>query len=189
MKQDIKPVAWLFPNPALVVCTYDANGKANAATLAWGGIASSGPESVSIAVRPSRYTHAALLERNAFTINLPTAQYAAEADYFGIASGRNVDKFAATDLTPVKGSAVDAPYIQEFPYNMECEITNSIDLGAHTLFVGEVKAVHVDDSLVNEAGKLDWENADLLTYDVAARVYRTPGPIVAPAFSAGKKFM
>jgi flavin reductase (DIM6/NTAB) family NADH-FMN oxidoreductase RutF len=178
----------VFPNPVFIVCTYDEAGRANAINLAWGGVASSGPEAVSIAVRPSRHTHAALLQRRAFTLNLPSERYVAEADYFGIVSGRDVDKFAATGLTPVRGTHVDAPLIEEFPYGLECEVTQTLDLGAHTLFIGAVRDVKASPEFLDADGVFDTEAAGILTYDVMSRQYRLPGELVAPAFNIGKKF-
>jgi flavin reductase (DIM6/NTAB) family NADH-FMN oxidoreductase RutF len=189
MKKSVGTLGLLFPNPVLVVGTYDENGDPNVATLAWGGIASSGPESVSIAVRPSRYTYEALERTGAFTISLPTVEHAAAADYFGIVSGRDVRKFEVTGLTPIRGTYVDAPYVEEFPYNMECTVTNKLDLGAHSLFIGEVKDVKVSDSLLAANGKPNWENAGILTFDALSHTYRAPGEIVGEAFSIGKKYI
>jgi len=184
MKTSAAPQALLYPNPVIVCCTYDNEGKANAATLAWGGIASSAPPAISIAVQPVRHTYEALMSRKAFTVNLVPAKYAAEADYFGLASGKNVDKFAATGLTPVRSDLVDAPYIEEFPYALECVVTHTLDLGRHTLFIGEVKGTKLD----AEAVAL-WNGFDILTWDAGTREYRLPGEAVAKAFDAGKKFM
>jgi flavin reductase (DIM6/NTAB) family NADH-FMN oxidoreductase RutF len=181
MKKSLGARSLIYPNPVLVVCTYDENGKANGATLAWGGIASSGPSAVSIAVQPIRYTYEALLKRRAFTVNLAPAKYAAEADYFGIVSGRDYDKFAETGLTAVRSELVDAPYIAEFPYALECVVTHTLDLGVHTLFIGEVKDVKSDAD--------SWGDFDLLTFDAASRDYRIPGKAVAKAFDSGKKFI
>jgi flavin reductase (DIM6/NTAB) family NADH-FMN oxidoreductase RutF len=184
VKKSIGAKSLIFPNPVLVVCTYDANGKANAATLAWGGIASSGPAAVSIAVQPSRYTYAALMNRKAFTVNLATAKYAAEADCFGLVSGRDYDKFAVTGLTPVKSDLVDAPIIAEFPYSLECVVAHTLDLGMHTLFIGEIK-----DAKIEEGAAELWSGFELLTFDAASRDYRIPGRAVAKAFESGKKFI
>lgn len=189
MKTNMNIGESIFPNPALVVCTYDEAGEPNAITLAWGGIASSRPQSVSIAVRPSRYSYEALLKTKAFTLNLPPVKYAAEVDYFGIASGRDERKFDVTGLTPVRGEVVNAPYIEEFPFSMECVVTHALDLKAHTLFIGEVKNIKVDEDILDEGGKVLWEKAQILTFDSGMRVYRVPGEIVGEAFGIGKKFM
>jgi flavin reductase (DIM6/NTAB) family NADH-FMN oxidoreductase RutF len=189
MKQSLKELGLLFPNPVMVVGTYDVNGVPNAATLAWGGIASSGPESVSIAVRPSRYTFEALERTGAFTVNLPSVQYAAEADYFGIASGRDAKKFDVTGLTAIHGEYVDAPYIDEFPYNLECLVTHKLDLGAHHLFIGEVKDTKIGQTLLDINGKPNWEDAGILTFDAMSRTYRAPGEVIGSAFDIGKKYI
>jgi flavin reductase (DIM6/NTAB) family NADH-FMN oxidoreductase RutF len=184
MKKDIRAGSLLFPNPVLVVCTYDTDGKANAATLAWGGVASSEPPAISIAVQPVRYTYEALLQRKAFTVNLVPAKYAAEADYFGMISGRNADKFSVTGLTPTRSKLVDAPYIEEFPYALECEVTHTLDLGRHTLFVGEIKGAKLDEDAENL-----WSGFDIISWNAATREYFLPGASVGGAFSIGKKFL
>ncbi|MDR1088965.1 MAG: flavin reductase family protein [Coriobacteriales bacterium] len=189
MKQSAGRLGLLFPNPVLVVGTYDQRGEPNVATLAWGGIASSGPESVSIAVRPSRYTFEALKRTGAFTVNLPSVAYAAEADFFGMVSGRTIRKLEATGLTPVHGEFVDAPYIAEFPYNMECEVVQSLDLGQHTLFIGEVRDVKIDETLIDEEGNPRWGEAKILGFDSGMRAYRAPGEVMGDAFSIGRKFI
>ena len=189
MKTNLDANERIFPNPALVVCTYDEAGVPNAATLAWGGVASSHPQSVSIAVRPSRYTFDALVRNRAFTLNLPSVQHVAEVDYFGMVSGRDAHKFDVTGLTPVRGDVVNAPYIEEFPFSMECVVTHAFDLRAHTLFIGEIKNIKIDEDFVGEKGMILWEKAGILTYDSGQRVYRAPGEAVGDAFSIGKKFM
>ncbi|MDR2457411.1 MAG: flavin reductase family protein [Clostridiales Family XIII bacterium] len=188
MKKSVGAKELIFPNPVFVVGTYDEHDMANAATFAWAGIASSGPKAVSVAVRPSRYTYENLILKKAFTVNLPSAEHASEADYFGIVSGRDEDKFARTGLTPIKGDFVDAPLIEEFPYNMECVVSKVIELGAHILFIGEIKDIKVSENLIDENGHLTFMKAGILAYDNADMVYRTSGKIVAKGFSAGKKF-
>jgi flavin reductase (DIM6/NTAB) family NADH-FMN oxidoreductase RutF len=171
----------------MIVGTYDGNGAPNAAAFAWGGVASSNPAAVSVAVRPSRYTFENLNLKKAFTINLPSPEFVEASDYFGIASGRDVNKFEKTGLTPVAGEFVDAPYIEEFPVNIECEVSHSLDLGAHTLFIGEVKDIKVDEALASDVKGL-WGAARVLTYDSLALSYRLPGEEIAKAFSCGLKF-
>lgn len=189
MKKSMGRRERIFPNPVLVVCTYDEQGEPNAVTLAWGGVASSGPESVSIAVRPSRYTWEALKRTKAFTINLPSIEHAAEVDYFGLVSGRDVRKFATTGLTPVRGEYVDAPYIAEFPFCMECSVTHELDLSAHTLFIGKVEDVKINEELMGEKGAILWDQAKILSFDSGLRVYRAPGEVVGDAYSIGKKYI
>ncbi|MDR3225095.1 MAG: flavin reductase family protein [Clostridiales Family XIII bacterium] len=187
MKKSIGIRETIFPNPVMILGTYDKDGVPDAAAFAWGGIASSGPEAISVAVRPSRYTHENLMLKKAFTINLPSPEYVEESDYFGIVSGRDVNKFERTGLTPVKGDFVDAPYIEEFPVNIECALAHTLDLGAHTLFIGEVKDIKIDEALQTDVKGL-WSATRILTYDSLALSYRLPGEEIAKAFSCGLKF-
>ncbi|MDR1495857.1 MAG: flavin reductase family protein [Clostridiales Family XIII bacterium] len=187
MKKSIGAREMIFPNPVMIVGTYDKDGAPNAANFAWGGIAASEPMAISVAVRPSRYTFENLNLKKAFTVNLPSPSFTAEADYFGIASGRDVNKFEKTGLTPVSGDFVDAPYIEEFPVNIECAVLHAIDLGSHTLFIGEIKDIKVDEALAADLKGL-WHAAQILTYDSFAMSYRLPGEEVAKAFSCGLKF-
>ncbi len=105
----------LYPVPVLVVGTYSADGQANAATVAWGGIACSRPPCISISLRAATATHGNIMTRKAFTLGLPSDTSAVQADYLGLVSGRDHDKMAELGLTAVASDLVDAPYIAEFP--------------------------------------------------------------------------
>jgi len=112
MKKSFGAKTLIYPTPVWLVGTYDKDGKPNAATIAWGGVCSSKPPCVAISLRGATYTHGNIMERKAFTINVPSAGQIEIADYCGMASGRNVDKFAAAKITAVKSKKVEAPYIQ-----------------------------------------------------------------------------
>ena len=185
MKQSLGAKTLLLPTPVWIVGTYDAEGKANAAAVAWGGIVCSKPPCVGVSLRAATYTHGSILARKAFTVNVPSVAQAEAADYFGIASGRDVDKFAATGLTPVKSDLVDAPYIEEFPLVAECKLYKVVELGLHTQFVGEIVDVKADESVIDG----DSANIELVkpfVYNTHRRVYYAIGDVVGPAFEMGK---
>ena len=186
MKKDIGAKTLLFPAPVLVVATYDSNGNANAMTAAWGGICCSEPPCVTVSLRKARYTYDSLMEKKAYTINIPGRNHAKEADYFGFASGRKKDKFAATGLTPVRSDFVDAPYIDEFPINLECRIVHIAELGVHTQFVGEIVNVKVDGFLLENTQKPIIEQIMPLIFATDSSNYYTIGEEVGKAFSIGK---
>ena len=96
-------------------------------TIAWGGICCSKPPCVTISLRKATYTYGNIMERQAYTVSVPSVRYVREADYFGIASGRNVNKFSKTGLTPVRSEMVDAPYVVEFPMILECNLKIAIN--------------------------------------------------------------
>lgn len=101
MKKSLGAKTLAFPTPVWVVGTFDSKGKPNVMTIAWGGICGSKPPCVNISLRKNRYSYDNIIERRAFTINIPSERHVKEADYFGIATGKNTDKFADTGLTPV----------------------------------------------------------------------------------------
>ena len=141
----------------LVVGTYDADGAANVMTAAWGGVACSKPPCVSVSLRAATASHGNIMARRAFTISLPGEANAAQADYAGIVSGRDHDKFAELGLTAVRSDLVDAPYIAEFPLVLECKVVAVHELGLHTQFIGEIIDVKADESVLTDAGRPDLE--------------------------------
>jgi flavin reductase (DIM6/NTAB) family NADH-FMN oxidoreductase RutF len=187
MKKDIGAKTVLFPTPVLVVATYDNNGKPNAMTAAWGGICCSKPPCVTVSLRKATYTYDSLMEKKVYTINIAGKRYAKEVDYFGIASGRDEDKFAVTGLTPIKSDFVDAPYIDEFPVNLECKIVHIADLGLHTQFVGEVVNAKIDSSLADNGGQPMIEQVMPLLFAPNSGNYYTVGEEIGKAFSIGKE--
>ena len=186
MKTDIGARVLLFPTPVLVVATYDQEGKPNAMTAAWGGICCSEPPCVTVSLRKATYTYNSIMETKAYTINVPGEKLVKEADYFGIVSGRDTDKFEVLGLTPIKSDFVNAPYIKEFPLNLECKVVHVFDLGRHTQFVGEVMNVKVDTDL-SENEKPLIEQIKPFAFAPDSRGYYTISEKIGDAFSSGKR--
>jgi flavin reductase (DIM6/NTAB) family NADH-FMN oxidoreductase RutF len=186
VKKSIEPRTIVFPAPAFVIGTYTAAGKPNAMTVAWAGICSSQPPSIGIALRKATLTYLNIIERKAFTVNIPSEQFVVEVDYLGIVSGKEEDKFAITGLTAVAGSLVDAPYIAEFPMVLECSLTNTVELGLHTQFIGEILDLKVDESVLGSTGVPDAEKVKPIVYSPEMRRYYGLGSFLGKAFSIGK---
>jgi len=186
MKTSIGPRTVVYPTPVLVVGTYDQSGNPNVMTAAWGGICCSSPPCVAISLREATYTFGNIVERKAFTVSVPSEAYSREADYFGIASGRNVDKFAATGLTPVRSKIVDAPYVGEFPLVLECRLHQAVEIGLHTQFIGEILDVKADESVLGEEGLPDIEKVKPIVYAPEIRTYHGLGKKIGHAYSIGK---
>lgn len=146
----------LFPTPVALVTTVDAAGKANIITLAWVGVVCSNPFTISVAIRPSRYSHALLGAVPELVVNVPSREIVEQTDYCGTVSGRAVDKFAATGLTALPANKVKPPLIKECPVNMECRVVDRLGLGTHDVFMSEVVEVHLDEGVLDEAGKIDF---------------------------------
>ena len=187
MKKSLGAKTLVYPTPVFAIGTYDANGKANAMTASWCGICCSVPPCVSVSLRKATYTYGNIVQQKAFTVSIPSQNRMKEADYLGLASGRNEDKFQKTGLTPVRSQLVNAPYIEEFPLILECKLIHSIELGLHTLFVGEILDVKADESVLGHDGLLQVEKLGALAFDPDTRRYFGTGPCVGTAFSIGQE--
>ena len=173
-----------MPAPVWVVGTYDAEGKANVMTAAWVGICCSKPPCVAVSLRKATYSYGNIVARQAFTVSVPSEQHVKTADYWGLASGRDVDKFAKAGLTAVASDVVDAPYVKEFPVIMECRVLHTIEIGLHTQFVGEILDIKIEEALLQSAGQPDIEKLGVF---VLLDGYRGIGAYLGQAFSIGKK--
>ena len=187
MKRSLGPKTLAYPAPVWLVGTYNKKGRANAMTAAWGGICCSVPPCVYVSLQRARYSYNNILEKKAYTINIPSESQVKLVDYFGMVSGKTVDKFAKTGLTPVRGSVVDAPYIEEFPLIIECKLIQIIDLGIHVQFIGEIQDVKVEDDLVNAEGVPDIEQLKPIIFGPVIRHYYGLGKFLGKAFSIGKQ--
>lgn len=185
MKQSLGAKVLAMPTPVWVVAAYDGAGRANAMTVAWGGVCCSKPPSLCVSLRAATYTHGCILERRAFTVNVPAASQASQADYLGMASGRDGDKFAAAGLTAAKGTEVDAPFVEEFPLVLECELSQVVDVGLHTQFIGEIREVLAEESVLAE-GVPVMDRLDPLVYATGSKSYFSVGTYVGKAFSIGR---
>ncbi len=159
MKQSLGAKTLAYPAPVWVVGSYDSEGKPNIMTVAWGGICCSQPPCVTVSLRKATYSYGNIMARKAYTVSIPSVRYLREADYAGITSGRNVDKFAETGLTAARSALVDAPYVEEFPVVLECRLLQAIELGLHTLFIGEIVDVKADEDVLGADGLPDISRA------------------------------
>lgn len=154
----------LYPLPAVMVSCALPGEKPNIITVAWTGTVCSSPAMVSISVRPERYSYHMIKESGEFVINLTTQNLVRAADYCGVRSGREVDKFEQMQLTALKAAQVEAPLIGESPVNLECRVEQVIELGSHHMFLARVLVVDVDDRYLDEKGKFDLNKSGLAVY-------------------------
>jgi flavin reductase (DIM6/NTAB) family NADH-FMN oxidoreductase RutF len=187
MKNSLGAKTIVPATPVWVVGTYDQEGKPNVMTAAWGGICCSEPPCIYVSLRKATYTYSNIKERKAFTVSIPSEDYTKEADYFGITSGKTVNKFAATGLTPVKSDLVDAPYVKEFPLVIECKVIKIVEIGLHTEFIGEIMDVKADSSVLNNRNLPDIEKIKPIIWNPSEMTYNKVGKPVGQAFSIGRK--
>ena len=184
-KTKLRGGALLAPVPPVMVSCGDAERK-NILTVAWTGITNTVPPKTYISVRPSRHSYSIIKETGEFVLNLTPTSLVRTADYCGIYTGAKVNKFEKCNLTPVQAEEVAAPMIGECPISICCRVTDVIPLGSHDMFLADILAVYVEDSLLDESGKLHLEKADLCAY--AHGDYYALGKMLGHfGFSAAKK--
>jgi flavin reductase (DIM6/NTAB) family NADH-FMN oxidoreductase RutF len=187
MKKSLGKQTLLYPTPVLAVGSYDQDGNPNVAIAAWGGICCSQPPCVTISWRETRYSYQNILQRKAFTVSIPSEKYVKEADYFGIVSGKGVNKFETAGLTAVKSKVVDAPYVGEFPIVLECALLQTLKLGSHIQLIGEIKDVKAEENVLDQSGMPDMEKCKPLVFVPGAMTYNVIGKAIAEAFQVGKE--
>lgn len=165
MKLKKNPWPALFPCPVILVTCTDSKGKSNIITLAWTGIACSDPPTISVSIRPHRYSSKIIEESGEFVVNIPTIEILKETDFCGIVSGKEMDKFAETQLTKEPAEKVKPPLIKECPINIECSLKKKIPLGVHDMFLGEIIRVHIEQKILNKDGKIDFTKISPVAYN------------------------
>ena len=180
-----KGSALLAPAPPVMVTCGDMEAS-NIITVAWAGIINTHPPRVSIAIRPTRHSYGIIKERGEFVINLTPASLVRECDYCGIYTGAKVDKFEKTGLHKEPAAEVACPVIAECPLALECKVIDILPQGTHDLFLADVVGIDVDESILDESGKLCLDRAGLAAF--AHGEYFALGEVIGKfGFSAAKK--
>lgn len=185
MKKSLGAKPCIYPQPVLIIATYNEDGTANAMNAAWGGVCDY--SKVSMILDKSHKTVKNILARKAFTVSIADAPHVVEADFLGIASGNNVaDKVKKAGLSYSHSDQVDAPVIDAFPLTLECTLVGYDE--ATERVIGEVVNTLADDAILTD-GKIDLAKFKPLTFDAVNHHYVTLGEKAGNAFSDGKKLM
>jgi flavin reductase (DIM6/NTAB) family NADH-FMN oxidoreductase RutF len=170
-KKLLEPKTMLIPMPVVMVSCQKEDERPNIITIAWSGIACSEPPMITLAIRKGRFSHGIISESKEFVVNIITENLLSQTDYCGTKSGRSVDKFEETKLTPIKGKKVNAPLIKECPINLECVVKNTLSLGSHDLFIGEIVATHIDSEYLDDRKRPDIAKLKPVAYCTKAQQY------------------
>jgi flavin reductase (DIM6/NTAB) family NADH-FMN oxidoreductase RutF len=181
-----KPSTMLYPVPVVMISCGDGKGVDNITTVAWIGTVCSNPPMLSISMRKERFSYELIQKKGEFVVNLVNKKLLFAVDYCGLNSGRDVDKWKELQLTKETGSKVSVPFIKESPVNMECIVTDVLELGSHQLFLAKIEAVHVEEELLDEKGTLDFDRAKLITY-LPGQYHGLDESLEARGFSIKKK--
>lgn len=158
-----KGSALLAPvSPTMVTC--GPMEKPNIITVAWTGIVNSNPPITYVSIRPTRYSHQLIRDSGEFVINLTPSLLVRKADICGVKSGRDLDKFELTGLTPIPANLVKTVLIEECPINLECKVRDVSSLGSHDMFLADIVGVDIDEEYLDGDGKLHMERCGLAAY-------------------------
>ena len=165
MKESWKPGTLIYPLPAVLVSCGATPEEYNLLTVAWTGTVCTDPPMCYVSVRPERHSYGIIRRTGEFVINLTTRGLARAADWCGVRSGRDYDKFREMGLTPGKALKVAAPIVEESPVSIECRVRQVLELGTHDMFLAEVVAVQVDADYIDPAtGRFCLERACPIVY-------------------------
>lgn len=189
MRKDFGKKNYLYPQPVILVCTYDKDGVENIMTAAWGGMYDE--HMVMICLATDHKTTANVKLHKEFVISFPTSKFAAEADYFGLVSGnKEINKVKYTSLKLARSNNVYAPIILDLPLALECKAVSIEEVAeGTTILIADIINTSADESVLKENGSIDTDLLDIIVYDPISHTYRQIGKTVAKAFSSGRKFI
>ena len=181
MRKNFGSKPWVYPQPVLMIGTYDENGTPNVMNAAWGGQYDTNLVMLCLS---EHKTTANIRLKKAFTVSFATASTVVPCDYLGIVSANKVpDKVARAGFTTCKSDAVDAPIINELPLALECKLVKFNEDG---IVVGEIVNVCADESILTD-GNVDYKKLDAIIFDPTSASYIRLGEKVGSAFKDGLK--
>jgi len=186
-KINFKGSVILNPVPVVLITSKNKAGKTNVFTVGWTGTINTKPPMLYISIRPERLSYEYIKESMEFVVNLPSSDLVKKVDYCGVKSGKKNDKITEMEFTLKESLNISVPYIDECPINIECKVTNILPLGTHDMFIAEVVGSHVDESLLDEKGKIHFENANMMSYCHGEYFPLSKKPIGSFGFSVMKK--
>ncbi len=186
-KIDFKGSVILNPVPVVLITSKNNEGKTNVFTVGWTGTINTKPPMLYISIRPERLSYEYIKESMEFVVNLPGSDLVKKVDYCGVRSGKKNDKITEMGFTLKQSLNISTPYIDECPVNIECKVTNILPLGTHDMFIAEVVGSHVNEDLLDEKGKIHFENANMMAYCHGEYFPLSKKPIGSFGFSVMKK--
>lgn len=163
-KEHWKAGNMIYPVPAVMVSCKRENEKPNIITVAWCGTCCTNPPMAYVSIRPERYSYDIIKETREFVINLTTKDLAFATDLCGVKSGKDMDKFNETGLTPQASQHISAPGILESPVNIECKVREILPLGSHHMFLADVVGVTINKEYLDEKNRFDLAKSNVIAY-------------------------
>jgi flavin reductase (DIM6/NTAB) family NADH-FMN oxidoreductase RutF len=184
-KVTLNPDRYIYPRPALLVGT-NVDGKPNFMAVGGGGVANGKPPMFSIPIQHRHHTLRGIRQNMTFSVNTPSVDQVRELDYCGIVSGRDADKVAVCRFEIFYGKLETAPLIEQCPLNHECRVVHILNLGSHSLVIGQVEGSYISEGCLTD-GKPDADKIRPMVFNMESASYLTFGDVMAKAYSVGKE--
>ena len=181
----LSPFTVGYPMPVALLGT-ELDGKPSFMTLAWTARVSYKPPTMLAAVNRAHVTLDGIDRHRTFSISFPSEDQLVATDYVGIATARRADKSAVFEL--FAGELDGAPMVADAPVAMECKVTQTVELHAHTLLVGEVVSTWGHASVLDEKGRPDLAKCRPLILSMPDNRYWSIGAPIGHAWSDGKGY-
>ena len=182
MRKDMGRKPLIYPQPVLIIGTYNEDGTPTAMTAARGAVGDD--HQIFLCLSADHKTTKNLLRTRAFTVHIAQEQNMKQSDYVGIVSGnKDPDKFRKSGLHAEKSAHVDAPVFTDYAICMECELESYEPEHCHCF--GNIVNTSVDESVLTR-GKVDVLKLRPLTFDIDCANYVALGPIAGKAFKEGR---
>ncbi|MCF8228212.1 MAG: flavin reductase family protein [Bacteroidales bacterium] len=187
MKSKLGPQRIMFPLPTALVVAGNME-RSNIITIAWINMLTGLPPTLGVSIGSKGYSAELIKKNKDFSVNLASVEIMREADFCGITSGEEVDKFSATGLTKIPSDKIHSPIIQECPVNIECKLVETRMTGRTHQLVGEILQTHVDEDKIRDTKRpdsIDILSINPLIYYSRAREYWALGRKVGDAYKIG----
>lgn len=183
MRKNLGPKSIIYPEPVLIISTYDEKGNPDAMNAAWGGL--SDVNEIHLCLSYEHKTVKNILKTKEFTVSFGTKKYEKECDYVGMVSANNVkDKLAKCNFHTIKSKKINAPIIKELPLTLECKLIKYEKKTGH--LYASIINVSVDEEILTD-GKVDIKKLEPIVFDGLNNTYHVVGKKVGNAFSDYKK--
>lgn len=183
MRKNFGAKPFLYPQPVLIIATYDEAGNPDAMNAAWGGVCDH--KKIAVCLSPEHKTVKNILAKKAFTVSMADEKHVVESDYVGLVSANTVpDKLERAGFHTIKSENVDAPIIEELPLTLECKL-ESYDQETD-IMIAEIINVSADESILTD-GKIDPAKLSPITLDPVNYAYLKLGEKVGNAFKDGRR--
>ncbi|MFQ5880530.1 MAG: flavin reductase family protein, partial [Dehalococcoidia bacterium] len=111
-----------------------------------------------------RHTHDMIRFSEEFALNIPSRRLLNHTQYFGVVSGREIQKVEAAKIPTFRGRKVEAPLLEGCVGYIECGLEDVLRFGDHNLFVGRVVAVSAEKEAFGETWLLEDDDDKPLHY-------------------------